>query len=181
MNKGTRWCDFTRRLLVLLTGLFSLQQVFWVTSAVCGDLEKRVHQRVSASVGGSDVVTAAIPSHIPRKGAPGIGEIPRDEMCDGSDAPCTWEHVFGGALQEKAYGIASMPGDEVVVVGNRRPYGGFGDNAWILRLGRSGELMWQREFGGLNNDQVYAVAAAKDGGVVVTGHTRSKGAGKSDI
>jgi uncharacterized delta-60 repeat protein len=122
----------------------------------------------------------------PREHAPTSGQIEFEEMgkkstCANPGDRCTWERTFGGALQDKAYGISRMEDDGVVVVGNSRSVGGFGYDAWIIRLDRAGNLIWERDFGGLDSDQVYAVATTVDGGVVVAGHTRSKGAGKSDF
>jgi uncharacterized delta-60 repeat protein len=101
--------------------------------------------------------------------------------CAGPDTRCTWEHTFGGVLQDKAYGVVSLPDDGLVVVGNSRSKRDLEYNAWILRLSRGGKLIWERSFGGSKSDQVYAVAATQDGGIAVVGHTRSKGAGQSDV
>jgi uncharacterized delta-60 repeat protein len=103
------------------------------------------------------------------------------KSCADPNSWCTWEHTFGGALQDKAYGIASLPDDGLIVVGNSRSQQSLEYNAWILRLSRDGKILWERSFGGSSSDQLYAVASTPDGGVVVAGHTRSKGAGKSDV
>jgi uncharacterized delta-60 repeat protein len=125
-----------------------------------------------------------------RKIAPGI--IPNEDyremerglhfgLCADPKGKCTWERTFGGAQEDKAYGIATMLDDGVVVVGNRRFLSTTGQRAWILRLDRAGKMVWQREFGGLNSDQVYSVVTTSEDGVVVAGHTTSRGAGKSDV
>jgi hypothetical protein len=92
-----------------------------------------------------------------------------------------WHHDDCGALQDKAYGIVSLPDDGLIVVGNSRSQQSLEYNAWILRLDRDGKIIWERSFGGSRSDQLYAVASTSDGGIVVAGHTRSKGAGKSDV
>jgi hypothetical protein len=120
-------------------------------------------------------------AYVPDRIKAEIEETSKRDPCVDPHARCTWERTFGGPLQEKAYDIAAMPEDGVVLVGNRRAQGVFSHNAWILRLNRAGNLIWERTFGGRNSDQVYAVAPSGDGGVVIAGHTRSKGAGKSDI
>lgn len=92
-----------------------------------------------------------------------------------------WHHDDCGAIKDKAYGIVSLPDDGLIVVGNSRSQQSLEYNAWILRLSRDGKLIWERSFGGSRSDQLYAVASTPDGGVAVAGHTRSKGAGKSDV
>jgi hypothetical protein len=103
------------------------------------------------------------------------------ESCADPSSWCTWEHTFGGALQDKAYGIVSLPDGGLIVVGNSRSEQSLEYNAWLLRLGRDGKIIWERSFGGSGSDQAYAVASTPGGGVAVAGHTRSKGAGKSDV
>jgi uncharacterized delta-60 repeat protein len=110
-----------------------------------------------------------------------MDEFVRYGPCAKSFGRCTWERTFGGAQEDKAYGIATMPDDGVVVVGNRRLLSTAGHYAWILRLDRSGKMVWEREFGGRNSDEVYGVVATNDGGIVLAGNSRSRGAGKSDI
>ena len=138
------------------------------------------------SQGSSNVQTAKLRLAVvhPSFRAPKFNPLQGDNkssMCMNHKDRCTWENTFGGTLADKAYGIVPMSDDGVVVVGNTRSNGGFGNNAWIIRLNRAGDLVWEREFGGLNNDQVYGVVKTEDGGVVVAGHTRSRGAGKSDF
>lgn len=41
--------------------------------------------------------------------------------------------------------------------------------------------LWQKPFGGSEDDMAYAVAATSDGGCVVAGDTRSMGKGKTDV
>lgn len=95
---------------------------------------------------------------------------------------CTWERTYGGSREDKANAVVALPDGGFAVAGNTRSHGGmFRDDAWVLRLDRRGEQMWSRTFGGADTDQVYGLTATADGGLVLIGHTRSEGAGESDI
>ncbi len=95
--------------------------------------------------------------------------------------PCTWEHTYGGALSDKAYGVARLPDGDVIMVGHTRSAFNLSDDVQVLRLDPAGGLRWRREFGGRGTDRAYAVAVAADGGALVAGHTRSQGRGGSDV
>ena len=45
---------------------------------------------------------------------------------------------------------------------------------WGTLLNPQGEILWQRYFGGTNNDRAYAVARAQDGGFVMAGFSESE-------
>jgi uncharacterized delta-60 repeat protein len=168
------------KLLVLSYGLIFLIDVYaaelFARSLHAPGVESLVSR--SESIKASQTGYSA---YVPSRDQDDSQTIQRQERCADVNSWCTWEHTFGGALQDKAYGMASLPDDGLIVVGNSRSQQSLEYNAWILRLSRNGKLVWERSFGGTRSDQVYAVASTQDGGVAVAGHTRSKGAGKSDI
>jgi len=105
------------------------------------------------------------------------GEAARTQACP---EPCTWERTFGGAREDKAYAVAPLADGGVLVAGNSRSFAMRYD-AWIVRLDPAGEPVWERSFGGRDTDQVYGLVATGDGGALAVGHTRSSGAGESDV
>ena len=91
-----------------------------------------------------------------------------------------WERILGGSGTDQLYGIAATPSGGVVAAGHSST-GGFGmSDAWIVHLNERGEVVWDRAFGGIANDRARAIAAGPDGGYLVGGFTRSKGAGDGD-
>src|SRR6056297_310125 len=44
-----------------------------------------------------------------------------------------------------------------------------------------GEIIWEKTFGGEENDQGYCMIETDDGGYAITGSTESKGNGKQDL
>jgi hypothetical protein len=102
------------------------------------------------------------------------------ETCSDPHATCTFQRTYGGQLADKAHGIARLADDGAVLVGNSRsnPFGA--DTAWILRLDRSGNIIWQRRPGRRTGDKVYAVAAL-DHRIVMAGQMRPVAASKFDV
>ena len=100
--------------------------------------------------------------------------------CGLPPAPCSWERAFGGAVEDKGYGIAALTGGGFVVAANTRSPATGQDDAWVLRLADDGAVLWERRFGRADTEQLYGVVPAGDG-AIVAGHTRSVGGGESDL
>ncbi len=101
--------------------------------------------------------------------------------CAVAAGPCRWGRTFGGAAEDRAYGLARLPDGGWLLAGNSREGPGLSFDAWLLRLDRDGRSLWERRLGGADTDQVFAVASTRDGGAALAGHTRSQGAGESDL
>ncbi len=123
--------------------------------------------------------TALTPARpAPGRAGSGILEL---TGCDRPGDACTWQRTYGGRRVDKAYAVAALADGGFAIAGHTRARGGSRDDAWVIRLDHRGDRRWERVFGGPDTEQLYGVAATPDGGVVVTGHTRSRGAGGSDI
>ena len=53
-------------------------------------------------------------------------------------------------------------------------------NFWILKLNGSGDVQWQKTYGGTNSDWAYSIQQTSDGGYILAGMTDSFGAGHYD-
>ena len=96
-------------------------------------------------------------------------------------APATWERTFGGPREDKLYALAPMADGGALVAGSTRGRGTSRFDGWVLRLDAAGRPLWQRRDGGGDTEQLYGAVATADGGAFVAGHTRSAGAGESDL
>jgi len=54
-------------------------------------------------------------------------------------------------------------------------------DAWVLKLDSSGNVQWQKTYGGANGDEANSIQQTSDGGYIVAGWTGSFGAGYSDF
>lgn len=113
-----------------------------------------------------------------RSGWPGVGP---SRSCPDDSSICTWERTYGGRLAEKAYAVTEMADGGFAVAGHTLSHGRPRTDAVVVRFDRAGKVLWQRVFGGPATEQLYGIVALADGGVAVAGHTRSRGAGQSDV
>ena len=126
-------------------------------------------------------LTQAAPETQPSDTSP-LAKSPGSALaCAVAAGPCRWGRTFGGAAEDRAYGLVHLPDGGWLLAGNSREGPGLSFDAWLLRLDQRGRSLWERRFGGPDTDQVFAAAPTRDGGVVLAGHTRSQGAGESDL
>lgn len=52
---------------------------------------------------------------------------------------------------------------------------------YLIKTDSAGNLQWQYQYGGVNNDDCYSIDIATDGGYILGGHTSSYGAGSADL
>lgn len=90
-----------------------------------------------------------------------------------------WKKCLGGTGEDVAYSVqqtsdggyvvagrtVSTNGDVTNVIGNR--------DAWIVKLNNTGNIEWQKSFGGTNNDIAYFIQHTTDGGFVIAGTSLS--------
>ncbi len=53
-------------------------------------------------------------------------------------------------------------------------------DAWVIKLDASGNVQWQKTYGGRNLDEAKSIQQTSDGGYIVAGETWSFGAGGRD-
>ncbi len=91
-----------------------------------------------------------------------------------------WIKVIGGVgSNDGAYSVACTNDGGYIVAG----YTGISGNTdvWVIKLDASGNVQWNRAYGGSGNDEGYSIIQTQDGGYAIAGYTRSYGAGQSDI
>ncbi len=93
--------------------------------------------------------------------------------------------AFGGAEDDEAYSIALTADGGFIVAGRTYSFGeGVGTsepNLLIVRYDSTGNVLWARTLGSTGGEEGVSVTEASDGGFIVTGETRSYGAGARDL
>ncbi len=88
--------------------------------------------------------------------------------------------TYGGTGEDKASSVQQTEDGGYIVTGSTSSYGAGDKDIWILKLDVSGNVEWQKTFGGSGVDEASAVLQTAEGGFIVAGHTSSFGAGKND-
>ncbi|MEL6917213.1 MAG: hypothetical protein AAFO99_05725 [Bacteroidota bacterium] len=96
-----------------------------------------------------------------------------------SNGDLVWESSFGGSGIDKSYGISKTDDNSYVITGNTfsidtdiSKNNGESD-IWLVKITDSGELVWEKTFGGLAFDAAQSVNLQQDGGFVIAGNSKS--------
>ena len=90
-----------------------------------------------------------------------------------------WDRTFGGAGDEVANSIIQDSSGGFVFTGTTSTSKSEGD-VYAVELDASGNLVWQKQFGGPGDDAGNAIVEAEPGTYVIAGYSRSFGAGDKD-
>jgi len=90
-----------------------------------------------------------------------------------------WSKTYGGAMEDAGRAIAPIEGNHYFVAGYTNSMGNGDYDFLLLKIDASGNMAWNKTYGGTQSDKAYAIAETA-GGCVAVGDTRSKGEGESD-
>jgi uncharacterized delta-60 repeat protein len=91
-----------------------------------------------------------------------------------------WQKTYGGSSDDRAYSIQQTSDGGYIVAGKTTSFGAGGDDFWVLKLDSSGNIQWQKTYGGTSDDEAYSIQQTTDGGYIVAGRTWSFGTGDDD-
>ncbi|MBI2394004.1 MAG: hypothetical protein HYV09_30820 [Deltaproteobacteria bacterium] len=93
-----------------------------------------------------------------------------------------WRKTFGGAGDDEFWRLEPLA-DGYVAVGQTLPgrFGASAADAWVVKVGLDGTLVWSKTYGGTGDDKAASLVRAADGSYLIAGHTSSSGAGGKDF
>jgi hypothetical protein len=94
-----------------------------------------------------------------------------------SSGAIVWQKAFGGSADDMGLCIRRTSDDGFIVAGFTKSYGAGNQDFWVLKLDSSGNLVWNKTYGGSVVDWAFAVEQTIDGGYIVVGRTDSFGVG----
>ncbi|HDN58708.1 MAG TPA: hypothetical protein ENF20_01990, partial [Candidatus Marinimicrobia bacterium] len=98
-----------------------------------------------------------------------------------SDGNKQWDKTFGGTGRDEAYSVQQTSDGGYIIAGFTESYGAGFTDAWLVKTDSEGNKVWDKTFGGANNDRAHSVQQTSDGGYILAGHTMSYGAGNRDF
>ena len=111
----------------------------------------------------------------------GVGEdafwlIKTDEYGD-----TLWTKTYGGDSGEEGYSVQQTNDGGYIIVGYTDSFGAGEDDIWLIKTDTNGAVLWERTYGGSNDEEGFEVRQTSDGGYVITGYTSSFGEGDYDV
>lgn len=99
-----------------------------------------------------------------------------------AEGQAEWQNFYGSdAHDDRARSIQETSDGGYVVAGSTESYGAGEKDFWILKLDSDGENVWQKTYGGDQDDYAESIQQTEDGGYIVAGVTESFGAGQTDF
>ena len=92
-----------------------------------------------------------------------------------------WQKTYSGSESDKAFSIIETGDRGFAVAGYTESFGAGNYDYWVIKLDSSGQIQWQKTFGGSNYEEANSIIETGDGGFAIAGYTNSFGAGNSDI
>ncbi|MCH2193409.1 hypothetical protein [Kordia sp.] len=107
----------------------------------------------------------------------GVGEY----WCHKLDANVTivWSRFFGGTNNDRSYSTLETNDNNFIIAGSSESDDFDVTNSqgsydfWVVKLSNSGDLIWQKSYGGTGIDIGYDITKTNDGNYIVVGDTRS--------
>jgi hypothetical protein len=103
--------------------------------------------------------------------------VPEDSVFDGE---LVWVKTFGGTNEDDAIDIVEADDGGYVVLGFTNSTDGDitgkinpDQDYWLLKLNQGGDKIWDKTYGGSQNDQATSLSKTNDGGYIISGYTSS--------
>ena len=92
-----------------------------------------------------------------------------------------WTKTFGGTGRDYGNSVQQTSDGGFIVLGYTLSFGAGGEDFYLVKTDMNGNEQWNKTFGGTASDIGYSVRQTNDGGLILTGHTLSFGAGVHDV
>ncbi len=91
-----------------------------------------------------------------------------------------WMKKFGGDSDDVAYSMQLTPEGGYIIAGYTHSFGA-GDDGYVIKTDALGNVIWAKTYGGPQQDRFNHIESTFDGGYIMSGQTKSYGAGRADV
>jgi len=89
-----------------------------------------------------------------------------------SNGKMAWNRTYGGKNSDYAYSVQQTSDNGYIMAGDTYSLGA-GLEVWLVKTDFSGNMQWNKNYGGSLDDGAYAVQQTRDGGYIIAGFTDS--------
>lgn len=115
--------------------------------------------------------------------SPGAGPGKNDSWLVKTDqyGHANWYQTYGGVGNDYAYSIIQSIDGDYALAGYTNSFGAGNYDFYLVKADSGSSLLWNKTFGGLNDDFAYSVIQSNDGGYVLAGKSNSFGGSSFDV
>ena len=84
-----------------------------------------------------------------------------------------WQKIYGSLGNENAESIQQTADGGYIMAGSTDFTDSGYHDAWVLKLDATGNIMWQKTYGGMGDEETNAIQQTADGGYIAAGHAGS--------
>jgi len=93
----------------------------------------------------------------------------------------SFNRTFGGSGNDYTYSVIQTVDGGFLLAGGTDSFGSGGSDFWIIKTNSSGQMQWNKTYGGSGNEEAHSVVQTSDGGFAILGTTSSFGSGIYDF
>jgi hypothetical protein len=82
-----------------------------------------------------------------------------------------WSKTYGGAKSDEARSLVATSDGGYAIAGETSSFGAGLTDAWLVRTDASGNMAWNKTYGGTGIEMPFSLVTTPDGGYAITGHT----------
>ena len=80
-----------------------------------------------------------------------------------------WSKTYGGSRNDQSRAVQQTSDGGYIIGATTQSFGSGGDDIWVIKTDASGNIVWQKTFGGVNQDHCNAIVQIPSGEYVLIG------------
>ena len=100
-------------------------------------------------------------------------QLPTDNTCVNGFS--LYQKTYGGIKEDVGVSSAPTADSGFVIAGKTNGFGSGGYDGMVMKINKTGNVVWSKTFGGTANDELNAIRTTGDSGFIACGTTRSFG------